>query len=415
MTHSAVRSVGILSGFLLLAACGGSDLGTDEVAEELTGEFIATGSSRNGDSPEEDSHEEGAQDVPVYIGREEIEIDGAGGSLFGRISGVALDPEGRLLVIDPSSSRLHVIAEDGSEVLSFGRAGEGPGEFASPCCPFVGPEGTVWVVSPGLRRVDGIDINSSPARAVDRRQIPRGNYHNMLGPVTIVSDDRLVFAGFNLIEGNLAISEVMITVDREGNVLTERRMPMAPWDSTSMIVISVGQGRSVGIWPPFSAYNIVEYSPNGSYASILTSRYDIGLYNHDGSLIRRIRRDVLGEPLTAAEREEGEASVAREAMNFRMPEGYLYPQVELPERKPPVETIWFDDEGRLWVQLYARTTTGSSQADVYSSTGELIFKSEWPSDIQLSIGGRSASRDRTAWGLRRGPFDEPLLVRLHFD
>src|SRR5690554_5231782 len=95
MAHSVGRSVGILSCFLLLASCSGSDSGTDEVAEEVRGEFVANGSSGNSDSLEGDNQEDGAQDAPVYIGREEIEIEGAGGSLFGSINGVALDSEGR--------------------------------------------------------------------------------------------------------------------------------------------------------------------------------------------------------------------------------------------------------------------------------------------------------------------------------
>ena len=57
--------------------------------------------------------------------------DGSGPAVFGRIRDVELDEEGTVYVLDDMNLEVRVFALDGAHRGTFGRKGEGPGEFRS--------------------------------------------------------------------------------------------------------------------------------------------------------------------------------------------------------------------------------------------------------------------------------------------
>lgn len=50
---------------------------------------------------------------------------------FGRVSAIALGPGGTVFVADAGNHEIRVFGLDGEHLRTFGRGGEGPGEFAS--------------------------------------------------------------------------------------------------------------------------------------------------------------------------------------------------------------------------------------------------------------------------------------------
>ena len=66
---------------------------------------------------------------------------------------------GRLLVYDYGDARLKVFDRDGTWLWSFGRFGEGPGEFSNPADAIVGADGLLWVLDEGAGRITRISPN----------------------------------------------------------------------------------------------------------------------------------------------------------------------------------------------------------------------------------------------------------------
>ena len=72
------------------------------------------------------------------------------------IPGLMAFQNGHLLVYDYGDARLKVFGPDGTWLWSFGRFGDGPGEFRNPTDVMVGADGLVWVLDRGAGRITRI-------------------------------------------------------------------------------------------------------------------------------------------------------------------------------------------------------------------------------------------------------------------
>src|SRR5690606_36959635 len=104
-------------GVLFLAACGAT-VDTDDSAAEWT---VAD---------------------DVWIGA----VDGDGPDVFGSITALAADAEGRIHLFDGQSYELRTFGPDGSFISRFGRRGGGPGEFQHVIGISLAPDGTLRVI-----------------------------------------------------------------------------------------------------------------------------------------------------------------------------------------------------------------------------------------------------------------------------
>jgi hypothetical protein len=83
----------------------------------------------------------------------------------------------------------------------------------------------------------------------------------------------------------------------------------------------------------------------------------------------------------------------------------------VPSAKPPLEGVFFDAAGRLWVEL--SVSDGSPRmADIWDEGGHLVKRVEWPRDVWLRLPGWVD----TDWALgrRRDALGVEYVVRLRF-
>lgn len=113
-----------------------------------------------------------------------------------------------LVVVDPlGENAIHVVrTADGELVRSFGRKGEGPGEFRSPWSvdPAAGEENAFWVYDAGLGRLTHVDLDTDfrEPTAMGRRSVTLRSEAMLTSPAW-VSDSLVVSPGL-LAEGRLA-------------------------------------------------------------------------------------------------------------------------------------------------------------------------------------------------------------------
>lgn len=120
----------------------------------------------------------GAGRVAVYA------LDGTRLALwpgFGAPSGIALAPDGRVLVADAAIHAIRVLGPDGIEISRWGNQGAGAGQFDGPAGLDIGSDGRVWVVDQGNERLvsAGIDGGSPSSLKLNAPQIDGSSAYDL--------------------------------------------------------------------------------------------------------------------------------------------------------------------------------------------------------------------------------------------
>jgi len=82
---------------------------------------------------------------------------------FTRISGMAVLPDGRLLITDSGERRIVLIDPATGRATDVGGHGQGPREFLRPFAPMALPDGSTWIYDVGNRRFLVLDAEGMPS------------------------------------------------------------------------------------------------------------------------------------------------------------------------------------------------------------------------------------------------------------
>jgi hypothetical protein len=344
-------------------------------------------------------------------------VDGDPRYLFGSVHGIAIDPAGRIFVADGRSSSIRVYDEDGTYLDSFGRRGEGPGEFSNPCCLAFDGVGRLWVWNDGdlagQLRYEVFEM--SGVRGSPAFRIP-GATLGLLWPLRRILFDRdgnVVHPTFTErpVEpgGERTPRRARIHVDTTGTELRRVAVRVVPQDSLGGLPPprtpgGITRSRS----GPMVRQQLLAHAPFGGFADAVNARYEVYWYDDGGKQTRVIRRDLVGPPLTPDETAEARATLGdlRERARSR---GIPPPDVAVPERHPPLERLHFDGTGRLWVQRRITSADTLELADVYDPAGAYLYTVRWPRDIILYHG---AVRGGFVYGVSLDELDVARIVRL---
>ena len=335
--------------------------------------------------------------------------------LFGQVDGLVLLADGRFIVADRHTRRVTMYSDGGLFISQIGGSGEGPGEFDRASVMAVDPSDRLWVFTYGMRQPQEYVVFSLAERSasfvtsvsVEERKTltslrPAFGPDGLVG-VTVhdvtVHGERLHGRRLWLAENGAVVREHPLpkhaTPDELGHRFAQLR--------------GAREGRYLySVVPPFAPRDWLAQAPSGQYARCVTARYEIDLYNADGERLRQIVRDQLGPQVSTAERRREQFMV--DSVKASLPE-LEYPTVPIADRKPAVKYIWYDDDGRLWVQLWEEHGESVARAHVYDGGGDFLFDAEWPLDVSLTNG---AIRGDAAVGVALGRFEVPEIVRMTF-
>jgi hypothetical protein len=318
--------------------------------------------------------------------------------------------DGRIAVVDRMNHLVRVHQPDGMLAFSFGRNGGGPGEFDGPCCPAVDPGGRLWVRDGGNARYSAF---AEQADGVEHVGQIRMSHHdaNRWAPLTFDDDGRLIDIGARSDQQTGMIQTYRMHVDTAGAVLSETPVHKVPDDSTSVREVrrdSPGGTTTLFGYQPYGPMELTAHSPvRAEFAHALSSRYAVEWRAADGSLIRTLSRNIPhGPALSAREDSIGGARIDQLAERFDMSRRQL--GFDVPASKPPLRAVFFDRDGRLWVEL-AVGDGEDRRADVYDGDGTLLRTVSWSAAINLSDG---AARGAEVWGIATDSLGVTSLVRL---
>lgn len=316
-------------------------------------------------------------------------VDGPEATLLSGVRGVTVLSRGFIVIANTRPTSIRVFRRTGEHILSFGREGEGPGEFADHIGQVRSLSGDSIAVQDGRFNVHLYSSGGAYGRSI------RGPLRSGPGP-----------------SGTFAAATHWLGGDA---FLLGRSRPSAP------------NGQRMGVFRPSSLYSIWHGSTEredtlGTFLNIEqfridpaipplpvpfgararsawgeelifladTRHYSIVAYTLDGRLSHIIRKQHRPVPVTARERNEAWEEI-RDNPLFRVPmpadvRSALERQLErtpIPDHHQPIQDLIVDKLGFLWVRTPSRVDRHTVPWDVFSRSGVQVAAVELPRALQV--------------------------------
>jgi hypothetical protein len=285
---------------------------------------------------------------PMYGGdvlalEEDLSIGEAttkGDFLFSTIRSLAVDDAGNIYVLDEKEN--HVLAFDstGNHLRTFGRAGQGPGEFSLALTMGLTNRDEIVIEDYRNRLVyystEGEHIRDIPCAKTGVRRVTVDSSGNILGIVIVRDEERSRYE--------------LNKYDPELNLL--HNLGSTPTPSSS------NEG-----FDPFSGTIYYTFDKDDRVVSGVPDRYEIKIFDTAGNLDKKITRDYDPVEITEEEKKEVEEEMPQEI------------KLKIPKYHNAFRRFSTDDEGRIFVMTWEHIQ-GSEwyYYDVFDSEGRYLAK-----------------------------------------
>jgi hypothetical protein len=332
------------------------------------------------------------------------EVDGPAPFVFGRVTGLAEDERGRILVADFSANEVRVFSPAGDFLFSIGREGEGPGEMRGPCCLSVIAD-TLWVRDGGNRRYIGYQLLTDSAIAVRTLPMNHSDGFNS-APLAVSRDGHYVDTGYRFSPtGTTTLTRFYMAAEGE----ISRAVAVHEPSPEQLGTVVTQNNTSRFFFPqPFGPRFVTAYGPHGEHATAISSGLEVTV--HDADSVTGVVGGDIGEGplLSAAEHARADPRIADSVQRGGGTRSD-YPRV--PVRKPPLADLMFDQESRLWI-LLSVPDGEPAHALVHGLDGQLLGERTWPSEVDL--GFPAWIEEDHALGIATDSLGVQRVVRLRF-
>ena len=389
-------------------------------------------------------------------------VDGAQEYMFGSVRDVLESRDGSVIVLDFQSSALRQYDAKGVYLRTFGRKGQGPGEYTLPINVGVLPDGRVLLLDIGNARVNvyaptgepsdtwllkapairiaasRLTVDSTGTAVVAARVTPEGSATSQLRFLRFAPDGRIVDT----------LSAPKLDYERPfANVSTGRMtgaavIPFYPearfvWSPLGYIVGGLPDRYAVEVLLPGSSSRLTDpdgpriqdvVRPAGSATSALRYRGPTPS-RAPGDPVMSIRRAVPNLPISDEQRAAERAGV--ESVMQQMAPGSRFTGPDIPRTKPAYKDLRIGEDGTIWVfvsmpgERYmpdppANPASGAGPVlprwrepavwDVFEPDGRYLGRVSKPANVTIL----RMSRDRV-WGTLADDDGVQLVKRFRID
>lgn len=387
ITRASAGVGSALAGAVLLAACGADSDSADTPTPGVTTAIdTVDGTVRvtNSGAPPE-----WRLTRVTSIGPQSL--SGAGSpDEFGRIYDVALGPDAAVFVADGMNSEVRVFGIDGIHRRTFGRDGEGPGEFAR-------LYSVAWL-GDRLLALDSqqgrISEFSAGGEFLGQRRI-QGGLSGGSGWVRFwpVGADEAYHVTRTSVPGR---SWEFVGVDSRGetgDTLLQLEGPNSP-------SIECEAGGWIHFFEiPFATSLVQRPGSGGVMYSAMTGDYRIAVTRANGDTVRVIERSLPAEPISDEEWSAGNSDylALRDSLPLIVCDPLRPPR---PDAKPFIEAIDIGYDGTLWVEVIREA---GNRWEVFDARGRLIAGMPAPTE-RRTFTPPAIGTDHVLT-VRRGDFD----------
>ena len=272
----------------------------------------------------------------LSIGKSEAERD----YLFSAIRSIAVDDSGNIYVLDGKENQVLAFDHSGEHLNTFGRAGQGPGEFSLALTMSLTDQDEIVIEDYRNHLVyfstKGEFVRNLPLAKSGVRRVIIDSIGNILG-IVIVRDGENSHYELNKYNPDL-------------NLLHTLGITPTPSAST--------EGFN-----PFSGSIYYRFDKDLRVVWATPDLYEIKICDTTGNLVKKISKEY--DPVEITEEEKKEAAE-------ETPPGI---KLAIPKYHNPLQWISTDDEGRIFVMTWERTQESDGYYyDVFDAEGRYLAK-----------------------------------------
>ncbi len=259
---------------------------------------------------------------------------------FSRISGIAVDKEEKIYVLDYTEAHVKVFDKNGQYLKMIGKKGQGPGEMASPFSVSITPNDEIMIQDLNNRRIIYLSLGGEFIKSLSTAEwIIVGSRTDSKGNIVAVVSNR---------QPDKQVIELK-KFDTELNPIVSYRSYLSQRRSSAFNPF----GPDISWTLTKNDYIICGYPEN----------YELEVYDPEGNLIRKIHKDSKPVKVSSDEIEEAKK---------RLP-GPL--KLDIPKYHSAFRDLTADEEGRIYVRTWEKKGNSNGYYfDIFDSAGKFIVK-----------------------------------------
>lgn len=334
--------------------------------------------------------------------------------------------DGVVYVLDAQVPVVRVYdAGTGEYLHDVGREGAGPGEYRAPDGVAVLPDGRVLVRDPRTVHMNVYDADGTFLEAWTHPN--QGGFHTY---DRMWVDTGGVAYATTLLDWGVPPWEwerALIGVDATGQVTDTIAEPDLVYERADL---TASDGNSASRRQvPFTGEKVWGFSPYRYMVAGITSRYAIYLFGPTGPVLR-FEREAAPVPVQPEEAEERRVQLTRGLQ--RQYGGWRWNGPAIPDTKPPLRSLFMAQDGAVWVVVSRPGVPVVSRADAAKEearTGRPVLRYREPPAFEVFdrtgryLGPVAAPRalsiedpapvvhGTTVWGVERDAIGVPTVVR----
>lgn len=287
--------------------------------------------------------------------------------LFYMPSDLAVDSQGNVYILDSGNHRIQKFDPNGNFLASFGRQGQGPGEFQYPQSIDLDPGGNLYVSDSGNQKIQILKPDGSLAEEIKMTEEAPGIVKLRNGQMIMGQGSSVFSIGMARMDQDQELPKLIKILNKEAEVQKEF---CEPKNYKDFLVNRLGNryqftvDKTGNVYVAFVYQNRIEkYSPEGEL-----------LWRSD----RALNYDV------SAPKTKGERTGSGGRVSFRMP-----------EMNRISSGIAVDAEGRVWVVTLKRQLRENEQVQ----SNVMVSMTGGQRSMNFSVSGNTDERNTDAYQL----------------
>ncbi len=297
----------------------------------------------------------------VSIGPKSLSDTGAPEE-FGRVNSATLGPDEAVFVADGFNDEVRVFGLDGVHRRTFGRNGDGPGEFRSLySVAWMGDR--LLTLDPGLGRIGEF---SAEGEWLGQQRV-EGSYSGSPAGIRFmpVGSDEFYRLGLRL--DPTGVESLFVGHDSRGETGDTLSWLQPPPGPAGFILCRYG-GVITSFPIPFGPGLAQHPGPGTVMYSAMTDAYRIAVTGRNGDTLRVIERPLPPEPISDEEWADGNRDF--EELIAERPDAECDPRrPSRPEAKSFIQGIFIAPDGKLWVEVIR---TAGNRWELFDAEGRLL-------------------------------------------